>query len=347
MSKRFLLIKSRSAHHLSESQVTPEAVFKNRRAILKSMGLGAMGAGLAGAAGPVTAQGILDSLFGRDEPEMTVRTGDQKLDYQNLQQPKPDWEWTPEAKAITHNNFYEFGTGKTDPAMYSKNFETKPWTLEIGGEVENPMTVDVWDLINSSAIEERIYRLRCVEAWSMIIPWLGIELGKLLKQARPTSKGKYVAFQTIHDPEQMPGQRSRWAGGGIDFPYVEGLRIDEAMHPLTLMVVGMYGKTLPPQNGAPLRLMVPWKYGFKSIKSIVKIDLVEEMPPTTWNLLAPQEYGFYANVNPEVDHPRWSQASERHIGPGAIARRQPTLMFNGYGDEVASLYSGMDLRKWY
>jgi sulfoxide reductase catalytic subunit YedY len=343
-----LIIKSRSHHHLSENDVTPEEVFRDRRAILKAMGLGAVGAGMAGAGTPALAQGIFDSLFGRDDgPEMQVRTGDMELDYSNRQKPQPDIPLTPEIKAITHNNFYEFGAQKTDPAMNSKDFQVKPWTLEIGGEVEKPMTVDVWELINSSDLEERIYRFRCVEAWSMNIPWIGIELGKLLKQAQPTSKGKYVAFQTLYDPQQMPGQKSRLLGGGIDYPYVEGLRIDEAMHPLTMMVVGMYGKTLPPQNGAPLRLMSPWKYGFKAIKSIVKIDLVEEMPPTTWNILAPREYGFYANVNPEVDHPRWSQASERHIGDSAIARRQPTLMFNGYEDEVASLYSGMDLRKWY
>lgn len=347
--KSSILIQSKSRHQLTENDVTPEAVFRNRRAIVKAMGLGALGTGLAGSAMPVLAQGFLDKLFGADEKksDLNVRTGDKQLDYKNLQSPKPDLEPTPEIKAITYNNFYEFGTGKTDPAMNSKDFQVKPWTLEIGGEVAKPMTVDVWELINSTPLQERIYRLRCVEAWSMVIPWIGIELGQLLKKAQPTSKAKYVAFQTLYDPKQMPGQKSRWAGGGIDYPYVEGLRIDEAMHPLALMVVGMYGKTLPPQNGAPLRLMVPWKYGFKSIKSIVKIKLVEKMPPTTWNLLAPHEYGFYANVNPKVDHPRWSQASERHIGPGALAKRQPTLMFNGYADEVESLYSGMDLRKWF
>ncbi|MCW8195210.1 protein-methionine-sulfoxide reductase catalytic subunit MsrP [Proteobacteria bacterium 005FR1] len=345
MSK--LIIKSKSRHSLSENDVTPEEVFKDRRAILKAMGMGAVGAGLAGGTAPALAQGFFDSLFGQDEgPERKVRTG-KPLDFENLQSPKPDLKLTPEIKAITYNNFYEFGTQKTDPAMNSKDFQVKPWTLEIGGEVEKPTTVDVWELINSADLEERIYRFRCVEAWSMNIPWIGIELNKLLSKVKPTSKAKYVAFQTLYDPEQMPGQKSRYLGGGIDYPYVEGLRIDEAMHPLALMVVGMYGKTLPPQNGAPLRLMTPWKYGFKSIKSIVKIDLVEKMPPTTWNILAPHEYGFYANVNPKVDHPRWSQASERHIGEGAIARRQPTLMFNGYEEEVASLYKGMDLRKWY
>jgi methionine sulfoxide reductase catalytic subunit len=345
--KSRLLLKSKSRHHPTENEVTPEAVFMNRRAILKTLGLGAVGTGLAGAGMPGMAQGLLDRLLGGDERTLDVRSGDRPLAYQNLQRPKPDLTWTPEIKAISHNNFYEFGTQKTDPAMNSKDFRAEPWTLEIGGAVEKPMTVDVWELINGTSLEERIYRLRCVEAWSMVIPWIGIELSRLLKQARPTSKGKYVAFQTLYDPEQMPGQKSRRLGGGLDYPYVEGLRIDEAMHPLTLLVVGMYGKTLPPQNGAPLRLMSPWKYGFKGIKSIVKIELVETMPPTTWNALAPQEYGFYANVNPTVDHPRWSQATERYIGPGALAKRQPTLMFNGYAAEVASLYAGMDLRKWF
>lgn len=341
-----VLIRSRSRSNLSENDVTPEAVFRDRRNILKAMGFGA-GAGLAGFSSSGMAQGFLDRLLGSEpEQQMSVRTG-KPLDYENLQQPKPDLALTPEIKAITYNNFYEFGSGKTDPAMNSKDFKVEPWTLTIGGEVEKPVTVDVWELIHSAQLEERIYRLRCVEAWSMNIPWIGIELATLLKRVQPTSKAKYVAFQTIHDPKQMPGQRSRFLGGGIDYPYVEGLRMDEAMHPLTIMVTGMYGKTLPPQNGAPTRLMVPWKYGFKSVKSIVKIDLVEKMPPTTWNLLAAHEYGFYANVNPEVDHPRWSQASERHIGQGAVARRQPTLLFNGYQDEVASLYKGMDLRKWY
>ena len=241
---------------------------------------------------------------------------------------------TPLEKAISHNNFYELGTDKGDPARNAHYLKPEPWTLKVEGEVAKPFTLDVWDLINKSTLEERIYRLRCVEAWSMVLPWSGIPLADLIRRA---------------EPEQLPGQASRSLGGGIDYPYVEGLRLDEAMNSLSFLAMGLYGKTLPAQNGAPIRLVVPWKYGFKSIKSIVSIRLVEEMPPTTWNLLAPNEYGFYANVNPEVDHPRWSQASERFIGEGGIfgAKRQPTLMFNGYGDEVASLYQGMDLRKWY
>ncbi len=214
--------------------------------------------------------------------------------------------------------------------------------------MENPITLDYDDLFNKFSLEERIYRLRCVEAWSMVIPWIGFSLASILKQVKPLSTAKYVAFETLHDPKQMPGQTNRLVGGGIDYPYVEGLRIDEAMHPLTLMSVGLYGKTLPPQNGAPIRLVVPWKYGFKSIKSVVKIRLTDKMPPTTWNILAPSEYGFYANVNPEVAHPRWSQASERRITSGGLLakNRIPTELFNGY-PEVAPLYSKMDLTRYY
>lgn len=343
--KRTPLIKTRSRHALTENDVTPEEVFRQRRQLLKAMGIGGLGASLASS--PVMAQGFLEKLLGQGQNTADVPRGKYPLEYRNLQNPKPDWEQTPEIKAITHNNFYEFGMGKTDPSTRGRNFKVEPWILEISGEVEKPQTIDVWELIHSSQIEERIYRLRCVEAWSMVIPWLGIELNQLLKRAQPTSRARFVRFETLYDPEQMPGQKNPYLGAGLDYPYVEGLRIDEAMHPLTLMVVGMYGKTLPPQNGAPIRLMVPWKYGFKSIKSIVKIQLMEEMPATTWNTIAPHEYGFYGNVNPEVDHPRWSQASERHIVGSALAERRPTLMFNGYADEVASLYSGMDLRKWF
>ena len=340
-----MLIKIKASHDLTENDITPEAIYHDRRRIIKALGLGSLALG-SGLASP-SRGGVLDRLFGNREETLSVRAGDMPLDAVNRQQPKPDWEATPEAKAISYNNFYEFGSDKTDPARNSQNFKTKPWTLEIGGEVEKPMTVDVWELINSAKLEERIYRLRCVEAWSMVIPWIGIELSQLLKPAKPTSKAKYVAFQTLYDPQQMPGQASRFMGGGIDYPYREGLRIDEAMHPLALMVVGMYGKTLPPQNGAPLRLMTPWKYGFKSIKSIVRIDLVETMPPTSWSMLAPDEYGFYANVNPEVDHPRWSQGSERFIGNSRLGERKPTMLFNGYGDQVAHLYAGMNLKKWF
>lgn len=344
-----MIIKSKHRHTLTENDVTPESVYKNRRTILKNMGLGTLGVSALASGVPAQAQ-LLDRLLGREEKSNdrnTVRVGDKPLTFTNTQSPKPDFEITPEIKAITHNNFYEFGTGKSDPARNSKDFKVDPWTLEIAGEVEKPVTIDVWELIHSSKLQERIYRFRCVEAWSMNIPWIGIELNELIKKAKPTSKAKYVAFKTLYDPEQMPGQDSKFMGGGINYPYVEGLRMDEAMHPLTIMVVGMYGKTLPPQNGAPIRLMSPWKYGFKAIKSIVKIEFVERMPPTTWGLLAAHEYGFYANVNPGVDHPRWSQASERFIGESRFPSRQPTLPFNGYADEVGSMYSSLDLKKWY
>jgi sulfoxide reductase catalytic subunit YedY len=256
---------------------------------------------------------------------------------------------TPEAKVISHNNFYEFGAQKNQPAELAQNFKVNPWQVTISGECDKPLTIDYDDLTNLFTLEERIYRLRCVEAWSMVIPWIGFPLAALLNKVAPRSSAKYVVFETLHDPEQMPGQRNRRLGGGINYPYVEGLRLDEAMNPLTLMSVGLYGKTLPPQNGAPIRLVVPWKYGFKSIKSIVSIKLVKEQPKTTWYQLAPNEYGFYANVNPNHDHPRWSQASERRITTGGLFARNriETLPFNGYAEQVANLYKGMDLSKFY
>ena len=334
-----MLIKRRSSHHPTEQDVTPEAVYQDRRLILKGLGLGA-----ATLAFPAQA-GVLD-LFSADKPAPAAST--RPLNIRAAARPE-GVILTPEEKATTHNNFYELGTDKGDPARNAHYLKPEPWQLLVEGEVAKPFTLDVWDLINKTELEERIYRLRCVEAWSMVLPWSGISLAELIRRAEPTSRAKFVAFETLYDPEQLPGQASRSLGGGIDYPYVEGLRIDEAMNPLSFLAMGLYGKTLPAQNGAPIRLVVPWKYGFKSIKSIVSIRLVEEMPPTTWNLLASNEYGFYANVNPEVDHPRWSQASERFIGEGGIfgAKRQPTLMFNGYADEVASLYQGMDLRQWY
>jgi methionine sulfoxide reductase catalytic subunit len=239
--------------------------------------------------------------------------------------------------ATTYNNFYEFGLSKSDPAENAGTLKTRPWTVKVEGEANKPGTFDIDALSKMFSLEERIYRMRCVEAWSMVIPWVGFELGKLIARVEPTSRAKYVAFETLYDPVQMPGQKS----ATLDWPYVEGLRIDEAMHPLTLLAVGLYGKTMPNQNGAPIRLVVPWKYGFKGIKSIVRIRLVEKEPPTTWSLSAPSEYGFYANVNPGVDHPRWSQAKERRIGVG----QRDTLLFNGYADQVASLYTGMDLKR--
>lgn len=333
-----MLIKRRTAHPLTEQDVTPEAVYQDRRLILKGLGLGA-----ATLAFPTQA-GVLDLLRGKeDAPQLATKP----LNSKPSERPA-NLVLTPEEKATSYNNFYELGTDKSDPARNGHYLKPEPWTLKVEGEVAKPFTLDVWDLINKSELEERIYRLRCVEAWSMVLPWNGISLAEIIRRAEPTSRAKFVAFETLFDPKQLPGQASS-LGGGIEYPYVEGLRIDEAMHPLSFLAMGLYGKTLPAQNGAPIRLVVPWKYGFKSIKSIVSIRLVEEMPPTTWNLLAPNEYGFYANVNPEVDHPRWSQASERFIGEGGVfgAKRQPTLMFNGYGDEVASLYQGMDLRQWY
>jgi len=245
---------------------------------------------------------------------------------------------TPYADVTTYNNFYEFGTSKDDPSRESARFAARPWTVSIGGEVQRPLELDADDLMRRFPLEERVYRMRCVEAWSMVIPWLGFPLAALLKQVEPTSNARYVAFTTLLNPARMPGQRS----SVLNWPYVEGLRLDEAMHPLTLLAVGLYGRMLPNPNGAPVRLVVPWKYGFKGIKSIVKIDLTRDQPRTTWNEAAPDEYGFYANVNPAVDHPRWSQATERRIGDTA---RRPTLPFNGYAAQVASLYSGMDLRR--
>ncbi len=245
--------------------------------------------------------------------------------------------------ATTYNNYYEFGTDKADPAENAGKFKTRPWTVRIEGEVKKPVTLDVERLLKLAPIEERVYRLRCVEGWSMVIPWLGYSLSHLLKQVELTGDARYVEFTSANDPQQMTGARSRV----LQWPYVEALRLDEAMHPLTLLTLGMYGELLPNQNGAPLRLMVPWKYGFKSAKAIVKIRLTKDQPRTAWNSANPSEYGFYSNVNPEVDHPRWSQASERRIGEdGFLSRKRKTLMFNGYG-EVASLYSGMDLKKFF
>jgi sulfoxide reductase catalytic subunit YedY len=243
----------------------------------------------------------------------------------------------------TYNNFYEFGTGKEDPYQNAGDFVASPWSVKISGECDKPGEYAFEDVMAPHTLEDRIYRHRCVEAWSMVVPWVGFPLGDLLKRFEPTSNAKFVSFKTLHDPKRMPGQKRavlRW-------PYREGLTIAEAMHPLTLMVVGIYGKALPNQNGAPLRLVVPWKYGFKGIKSIVEIEFTKRQPQTSWELAAPREYGFYANVNPEVAHPRWSQARERRIGAGLFAEKQPTLMFNGYADEVAELYAGLDLRKHY
>jgi sulfoxide reductase catalytic subunit YedY len=246
--------------------------------------------------------------------------------------------------ATTYNNFYEFGVDKDDPSRLAGSLRPRPWTLKVDGLVHRPKTFDIDELIKAFPLEERIYALRCVEAWSMVIPWIGFPLASLLKRVEPTGEARYVQFTTLMDPQQFPGQKAGLFGFSLDWPYTEGLRLDEALHPLTLLTVGMYGRVLPNQNGAPVRVVVPWKYGFKSAKSIVRISLVKDQPPTAWNKAAPQEYGFYSNVNPAVSHPRWSQATERRIGE---FRRRETLPFNGYGDQVARLYAGMDLRKYY
>ena len=302
---------------IKPSEITPEDKFLDRRSFIRTASL--------------TGAGLLMTAACSDAQDRTAA------------QLPADAELVPNplSDITSYNNFYEFGLDKSDPAKYAEGFKPKPWSVTVDGEADVTGTFDFEDIVEPHTIEERIYRLRCVEAWSMIVPWNGIPLGDLLKRFKPNSRAKYVAFETVVRPAEMPGQRR----GVLDFPYVEGLTIAEAMHPLTLMVTGVYGNDLPNQNGAPLRLMVPWKYGFKSIKSIVRISFTETQPPTTWSLAAPSEYGFYANVNPEVDHPRWSQARERRIGAGLFARKQPTLMFNGYGDEVAHLYKGLDLRR--
>jgi len=336
-----MLLRTKKTSEISENSTTPESIYQQRREILKGLGIAASGLILPGAA----QAGILDYFY-KEEASASDRrrqlNATPNPDYQ------PEWELTPESKVLTHNNFYEFGTGKADPVKYAKNFKTEPWHIVIEGEVDRPYKISLEELLKLIPLEERIYRLRCVEAWSMNIPWIGVRLADVIKRAQPNSNAKYVAFETLYDPEQMPGQSSRHMGGGITYPYVEGLRIDEAMNDLSMLSVGLYGKTLAPQNGAPIRLVLPWKYGFKSIKSIVRIKLTSKQPPNTWNITNAREYGFYANVNPTVDHPRWSQGSERFIGEGGIlsVRREKTKMFNGYAEEVASLYSGMDLGKF-
>lgn len=317
---------------LGAGDVTPESLYLRRREFMKNMALFAGTATGVGAA--------LVSLSGGDRAGETS-VPDDGPDFTYAESPySTDEPRTSYGDVTSYNNFYEFGTDKSDPARNAHTLRPRPWTLAVEGEVSKPQVADIDDIIKWFPLEERVYRMRCVEAWSMVIPWLGFPLGKLLERAEPTSRARFVAFTSLLDPEQMPGQNRRV----LDWPYVEGLRIDEAMHPLTLLAVGLYGRVLPNQNGAPVRLVVPWKYGFKGIKSIVRIRLTHEQPPTTWNVSAPHEYGFYANVNPDVDHPRWSQAMERHIGE--ISRR-PTLPFNGYADEVAGLYSGMDLRRFF
>ena len=313
--------------NIKSSEITPEHIYLNKREFLKSLGVvSASALVLAACKGQTTPTPQPTALETLAIPNSTTR-----ITQDELGDPLTSYE------AITnYNNFYEFSLDKEAVARLSKDFVTSPWSVSVGGLVNNPKTYDIDDLRTQFTQQDRIYRLRCVEAWSMVIPWVGFPLAEILKEVEPTSNARYVRFETVYAPEQMPGQESGW----FDWPYVEGLRLDEAMHDLTILATGLYGKSLEPQNGAPVRLVVPWKYGFKSIKSIVKIDLVEEMPKSLWMEAAPREYGFYANVNPEVNHPRWSQASERRIGESG---RRETLMFNGYADEVAYLYEGMDL----
>jgi sulfoxide reductase catalytic subunit YedY len=311
------------------SEITPRAMFESRRSLIKRLALGSIAGGalMSMAHRQAFAQGgNLQKLPSKTNPGYLVM--DKATSYQD---------------ATTYNNFYEFGTDKSEPARNAGTLQTRPWQIAIEGEIKKPMTLDIDTLLKLAPLEERIYRHRCVEGWSMVIPWIGYSLSALIRKVEPTGDAKYVEFISLADKRQMPGVRA----SVLDWPYVEGLRIDEANHPLALLTLGMYGETLPNQNGAPVRIVLPWKYGFKSAKSIVKIRFTRDQPRTAWNLAAPQEYGFYSNVNPEVDHPRWSQATERRIGEdGFFTRKRKTLMFNGYS-EVATLYSGMDLRKYF
>jgi sulfoxide reductase catalytic subunit YedY len=319
----------RKSTDIKSSEITPKDVYLKRRQFMRELAA-------------VAAVGVAAALW----PELS-RAG-QKLHNVRKGPFATDEKLTPFADVTGYNNFYEFGTDKRDPSQHAQNFRTFPWSVAIEGEVEKPAVYQMEDLLKHQTLEERIYRLRCVEAWSMVVPWVGFPLRDVIKRAQPTSRAKFVEFTTLHDPAQMPGQRPGLLGAGLDWPYVEGLRMDEAMHPLAILAVGLYGEVLPNQNGAPLRLVVPWKYGFKSIKSIVKIRLVENQPPTTWGKANAREYGFYSNVNPAVDHPRWSQASERRLGEDTLfSPKRKTLPFNGYAEQVASLYAGMDLRKFF
>jgi sulfoxide reductase catalytic subunit YedY len=319
-------MKHRRPPRIVPSEITPRQVYQSRREFLAGLAAAGLGAGLPGAAAAQMIVNIAPIRTLRYTPNARYSTGEKKNSF---------------AEIAGYNNFYEFGTDKSDPAKNASNFRTRPWSVTIDGEAEVTGTFALDDLLRPHALEERIYRLRCVEAWSMVIPWVGFPLGDLLKRFKPTSRAKYVAFTTLLDKKQMPGQRYPV----LAWPYVEALRIDEAMHPLAILAVGLYGEVLPNQNGAPLRLVVPWKYGFKSIKSIVRIQFMERRPRTSWELSAPREYGFYANVNPNVDHPRWSQRRERRIGSSAFGNRQPTQLFNGYGEEVAGLYAGLSLTR--
>jgi len=331
-----MLIKTNEV--IPASEITDESVYVRRREFIRLMGSAAVVAGAAPLLQACSGDPVLADFAGAPGPAVPAAQTP-------LQNVKPKVVTTDEKlntfeEITSYNNFYEFGTGKSDPQRNAGRLKTSPWKVKIDGLCNKPAEYQLEDLIKPFQLEERIYRMRCVEAWSMVIPWVGLPLAEVIKRAEPTSKAAFVAFTTLFRPAEMFGQND----AVLDWPYVEGLRMDEAMHPLSILAVGLYGKTLMNQNGAPLRLVVPWKYGFKGIKSIVRIQFVDRMPPTSWNRSNAGEYGFYSNVNPEVDHPRWSQATERRIGE---FRRRPTLMFNGYGDQVASLYAGMDLKKNY
>lgn len=312
----------KSLSDIVPSEITDRQVYLQRRSFLQTVAV----AGLAAAGGSLLLPNDAMALTKLNLAKKGVATSDDPL--------------TPLRDVTSYNNFYEFGTDKSDPASYSSSLKTRPWTITVEGDVKRPKVYDIDEFLKFAPLEERIYRLRCVEGWSMVIPWVGYSLNELIKRVEPTGKAKYVEFTTLMAPDQLPGQKSPV----LNWPYIEGLRLDEAMHPLTLICVGLYGEVLPNQNGAPIRVVVPWKYGFKSAKSIVKIRFVEKQPLTAWNRAAPSEYGFYSNVNPDVDHPRWSQAKERRIGE--LGKRK-TLMFNGYADQVAPLYAGMNLQKQF
>ena len=313
---------------IAPSEITPKALYLRRREFIQ---------GIAAGAGLIAAGGLGALAVSPEVRAQTKIPGVKESPFSTDEKPNSFEDIT------SYNNFYELGTDKADPKRNAHLLQPRPWTLRVDGECDAPGEIGIEDILSGFPQEERIYRLRCVEAWAMVVPWVGFPLGDLLKRFQPNAKAKYVAFETLADPKQMPGLRSPV----LDWPYTEGLRMDEAMHPLTILATGLYGEILPNQNGAPLRLVVPWKYGFKSIKSIVRIAFTEQEPPTAWNRAQPDEYGFYANVNPEVDHPRWSQKTHRMIGDGLFAKRRPTLKFNGYEDQVASLYAGMDLRRYY
>ena len=318
----------RKMSDISPSEITAPSVYLRRRQFMKT----ASGAAIAAAVGGT-------GLLSPEQAHAAARLDSYKKNAVTLMD-RP----TPYKDVTGYNNFYEFGTDKSDPAENAGRLKTRPWQVAVEGEIKRPKVYDIDELVKLAPLEERIYRLRCVEGWSMVIPWIGYSLAELVKRVEPTGNAKYVEFTTLLAPEQMPGQRLPV----LKWPYVEGLRLDEAMHPLTLLTVGLYGEVLPNQNGAPIRVVAPWKYGFKSAKSIVKVRFVEKQPLSAWNRAAPNEYGFYSNVNPNVDHPRWSQATERRIGEdGFFTPKRKTLMFNGYGDQVAQLYAGMDLKKYF